>query len=110
MHPSFLHKSDEERWGYKAVRGEGFIVLFSFYAVLIYFCLLREENDIDDIMEKGPAWSELAFLDGLGKKELKFCLQEYAKQGLNAEKIMKRLADIEDEERLQKTVTQSTKL
>ena len=83
-------------------------MLFSIYAVLIYFCILREENDIDDIMEKGPMWSELAFLDGLGKKELKFCLQEYAKQGLTAEKIISKLAQIEDEERLQKAVTKST--
>ena len=82
-------------------RGEAFIVLFSIYAILIYFCVLREENDIDDIMEKGPAWSELGFLDGLGKKQLKFCLQEYAKHDLNAEKILKKLAEVEYEERAQ---------
>ena len=76
-------------------------MLFSIYAILIYFCVLREENDIDDIMEKGPAWSELGFLEGLGKKQLKFCLQEYSKQDLNAEKILKKLADVEYEERAQ---------
>ena len=76
-------------------------MLFSIYAVLLYFCMLREENDIDDIMEKGPAWSEMAFLDGLGKKQLNFCLKEYAKQGLDSEKISRRLAEIEDEERME---------
>ena len=80
-------------------------MLFSIYAVLLYFCMLREENDIDDIMEKGPAWSEMAFLDGLGKKELNFCLREYAKQGLDSEKISRRLAEIEDEERIEERMS-----
>ena len=54
-------------------------------------------------------WNELSFLDGLGKEELQNCLQEYKKHGLNAEKIMMRIGQIEDEERLQNTVTRSTK-
>ena len=83
-------------------------MLFSIYAVLIWFCILREENDIDDIMEKGPMWSEMAFLDGLGKKELKFCLQEYAKQGLDSEKISRRLAEIEDEEMIEQRMARNS--
>ena len=86
-----------------------FIVLFSLYAILIWFCILREPNDINEILEEGPMWNELSFLDGLGKEELQNCLQEYKKHGLNAEKIMMRIGQIEDEERLQNTVTRSTK-
>ena len=33
--------------------------LFSIYALLIYFGILREENDIDLMLEKGPMYDRL---------------------------------------------------
>ena len=69
--------------------------MFSIYAVLLWFCILREENDIDEMMAKGPIYSRLEFLEDLGKRELEDCLQEYARQGLDGEMIIERLSELE---------------
>merc|ERR1712061_781245 len=93
MHPSFLKKSDVEKWGYVPVRFEEFIVLFSLYAVLVYFCVLREESDLDEILKEGPQFNS-DFLEGLGKRELENCLAEYSRQDLDGQRIVKRLAEL----------------
>ena len=69
--------------------------LFSLYALLVYFCILREDNDIDEMMEKGPMYDRLGLLEGLGKTELEECLKEYARHGLDGQKIVERLAELE---------------
>ena len=69
--------------------------MFSLYAVLIYFCILREDNDIDEMMAKGPLYDRHALLEGLGKKELEKCLEEYRRQGLDGTNIIERLAELE---------------
>jgi len=71
------------------------VPLFSLYAILIYFCILREDNDIDEMMEKGPLYDKHALLVGLGKKELEACLEEYRRQGLDGTNIIERLAELE---------------
>ncbi len=42
---------------YKPFRFEGLFVIMSFYSVLIYFCLLREANDIDNAIGNGTLFS-----------------------------------------------------
>lgn len=74
---------------------EAYVPLFSLYAILIYFCILREDNDIDEMMEKGPLYDKHALLVGLGKKELEACLEEYRRQGLDGTNIIERLAELE---------------
>ena len=69
--------------------------MFSLYAVLIYFCILREDNDIDEMLAKGPLYDRHSLLKGLGKKELEACLEEYGRQGLDGTNIIERLAELE---------------
>ena len=74
-------------------------MLFSVYAILLY-AVMREESDIDEIMDKGPQFNSV-FLEGLGKRELENCRKEYSRQGLNDQRIVKRLAELEEAERQQ---------
>ena len=74
-------------------------MLFSIYAILFY-AIIREESDIDEIMEKGPQFNSV-FLEGLGKRELENCRKEYSRQGINDQRIVKRLAELEEAERQQ---------
>ena len=73
--------------------------LFSIYALLIYFGILREENDIDLMLEKGPVYDGLCLFESLGKRELQKCLKEYARHGLDGENIIHGLSELELEGR-----------
>ena len=65
---------------------------------------MREESDIDEIMDKGPQFNSV-FLEGLGKRELENCLKEYSRQGLNDQRIVKRLAELNEAESQQGAAT-----
>ena len=85
---------------------EEFIVLFSLYAVLVYFCVLREESDLDEILKEGPQFNS-DFLEGLGKRELENCLAEYSRQDLDGQRIVKRLAELNEAEGQQDAATKT---
>ena len=55
---------------------------------------------MDEMMAKGPMYNRIRFLEGLGRRELEECLQEFTRQGLDGDMkhlIIRRLAVLERE-------------
>lgn len=78
----------EERLWY-----EPYVLMFSIGVFLVYFCILREENDVDKELDK----SLYSRIEGLEEYQLKLSLQYNLDNGLATADITKRLAEIERE-------------
>lgn len=75
---------------------QSYVVGLSTAAILVYFCILREENDIDDLLRDGSLYDRI---EGLEKLQLESSLKYYEESGLDTRPIKKRLAEIEQEEK-----------
>ena len=74
---------------------EKWMVLFSTGAFLIYFCLLREENDMDRQLEE----SLYTRIPGLEEKSLIQCIRYNEEKGLSTKDFEARLKEIEEEKK-----------
>jgi len=88
--------SKASQWTAKDTHGGGnddmprlqpLVVSLSVGIFLLYFCVLREENDIDEVM-KIPLWERVP---GLERKQLEVVLQYNEEHGLPTEDILSRL-------------------
>lgn len=79
---------NEERLWY-----EPYVIIFSIGIFLVYFCILREENDVDKELNR----SLYSRIEGLEEYQLKLSLQYNLDNGLDTADITKRLAEIEQE-------------
>jgi len=68
-----------------------YIVSLSVTVMLIYFNLLREENDVDDKLTE----SLYNHIDGLEEKQLEISLKHNIQSGLDTRAIITRLAEIQ---------------
>jgi hypothetical protein len=68
----------------------------SFNVVLIYFCVLREENDIDDKLRHGTLYDHI---EGLERRQLEICLKEYTRAGTDPSEIISRLEKLDEREK-----------
>ncbi|CAL4248586.1 unnamed protein product, partial [Meganyctiphanes norvegica] len=80
----------------KGVWYEPYIVSLSVTVFLIYFALLREENDVDDKLTV----SLYNHIDGLEEKQLEISLKHNIEAGLDTRAIITRLAEIQLEREL----------
>eukprot|EP00096_Caligus_rogercresseyi_P011184 TRINITY_DN4322_c0_g1_i1.p1 TRINITY_DN4322_c0_g1~~TRINITY_DN4322_c0_g1_i1.p1 ORF type:complete len:162 (+),score=48.63 TRINITY_DN4322_c0_g1_i1:41-526(+) len=71
-------------------------IYFSLVSLLIYFCVLRKENDIDEIIFKNQLYSKV---QGLEKQDLTAALNSAVLSSDDSRAIRKRLNEIEAEER-----------
>lgn len=97
--PIIYSKSAASRWQAKTTRlgrtanrlwYEPYVIAGSLTVFLIYFCVLREENDIDQELGK-TLYSRIS---GLEEKQLEIVLQYNKEKGLSTENITERLEDI----------------
>ena len=72
-----------------------FSISLSLGAILIWFCVLREENDVDKELGK----SLYDRVEGLEKKQLQLALQQSQYSGNDTEAIRKRLAEMDVQEK-----------
>ena len=66
------------------------IVAVSLAAFLIYFCILREENDIDDLFTTEPKYYER--VQGLERSHLESAIVNYTLEGRDTKELEERLA------------------
>ena len=66
------------------------VVLSSVVIFLIYFCILREENDIDEALSK----TLYDRIQGLEEKQLQICIEYNQSQGLSTKELEARLEEI----------------
>jgi len=71
------------------------IVTLSLMILLLYFCVLREENDIDEEMGK-TLWERVP---GLERKQLDVVLQYNTQVGLPISDVKKRIDEIDEDRR-----------
>ncbi|XP_022916783.1 uncharacterized protein [Onthophagus taurus] len=97
MSPASKWKAEQTRSGNKNQRlwYEPYVVIASLSAMLIYFCVLREENDIDLELQK----SLYARIEGLEEHQLRVLLDYNKRHGLETRDIIKRLDEIESSRR-----------
>ncbi len=69
-------------------------ISFSLTAILLWFCVLREENDIDRKMDK-TLYDRVA---GLEKHQLELCLAYNEKNGIDNTAVRQRLAELKAEQ------------
>ena len=69
---------------------EEFVISISIGAILLWFCVLREENDLDRELEK----TLYDRVDGLEEKQLELVLEHNRTQGLDTRAIQARLNEI----------------
>lgn len=80
------------------------VVIASVSAFLIYFCILREENDIDENMYK-PL---VAHIPGKEASILEAAIAEHKRQGLPTSDMEKRLAQVKHEEMVRTIVMKNS--
>lgn len=76
------------------------MVLFSLYAILIYFCILREENDVDEILGQHL----FVTVPHLEKPMIKAAIESGTLRGTDTSELKSRLREIEEEEEKQSKV------
>lgn len=69
------------------------VVSFSFIIFMIYFCILREENDIDELFSK----SLFDSVEGLEEKQLQICIEYNLSKGLSTKELEARLEQIQSQ-------------
>ncbi|RZC34980.1 CCSMST1 domain containing protein [Asbolus verrucosus] len=72
---------------------EPYVILFSLTVFMVYFTLIREENDIDEELSK----SLYSRINGLEEHQLRVSLEYNRKHNLDTAAIIKRLKELEDE-------------
>ena len=77
-------KTDDEPWF------QPLSISLSIFAVLVWFCVLREESDVDLELDK----SLYQRVEGLEKKQLELSLRFNQDRGLETKEIHKRLSEI----------------
>merc|ERR1712116_42557 len=75
---------DEEPW-YQPI-----VISMSIGAILVWFCVLREENDLDRELDK----SLYDRVEGMEEKQLQLTLEHNQTQGLNTKEVQDRLDEI----------------
>ena len=68
-------------------------VIGSWAAFLLYFCVFREENDLDRELEE----SIFTRIPGMEEKSLIQCIRYNEEQGLSTKELKDRLKEIQDE-------------
>jgi hypothetical protein len=76
----------------KAPPYQPFVVVLSVGAVLLYFCVLREENDLDDEMNT----SLYHRIPGLEEKQLRTNIEYDRQRGKDSRQFEARLQEIQD--------------
>ena len=74
---------------------EASIIAVSFAAFLIYFCVLREENDIDKMLEERTIFDHI---EGLERQTLEVALINAEKAGADTTQIKQRLQVLKADE------------
>lgn len=106
--PISYTKSPASRWQAKSSRMgtdserlwyEPYVTLGSIAVFMIYFCILREENDIDKEFDK----TLYQRIRGLEEKQLWLSLQYNEEHGLDTTDIKKRLKEIQKKHQTQNT-------
>ncbi|XP_066996154.2 ubiquinol-cytochrome c reductase complex assembly factor 4 [Anabrus simplex] len=72
---------------------QGLVVSLSTGVFLLYFCVLREENDVDEELGK----SLYGRIEGLEENQLKLSLKYNEEHGLDTSAIKQRLREIQEE-------------
>lgn len=93
--PAKSYKASVTRSGVEEPRlwYEPFVILGSLTIFLIYFCVLREENDIDKELSR----SLYSRIEGLEEVQLRMSLRYNLDNGLDTTAIIQRLQEIEEE-------------
>ena len=95
LNPSLLRK---RLYKEPAPRCQTPIILLSLISFMLYFCVLREENDIDEMLKNGTLYDHI---EGLEKAHLESALETYRQKGWDASKLLERLEQIKEEEQEQ---------
>ncbi|ENN77921.1 uncharacterized protein LOC109536667 [Dendroctonus ponderosae] len=72
---------------------EPYVILASLAVFLLYFCVIREENDVDKELDR----SLYSRIEGLEEVQLRMTLKYNIDNGLATKDIVKRLNEIEKE-------------
>nr|ALS04501.1 isoform A [Acartia pacifica] len=78
------------------------VITISFAAFMIYFCVLREESDIDDKL--GGTQTLFERVDGLEIAQIEACIKYNEKNGLSTTKLKLRLLELLEEEEEKKKI------
>ncbi|XP_023212099.1 uncharacterized protein LOC111614955 [Centruroides sculpturatus] len=65
-------------------KSQGFVIAICLSTFLIYFCVLREENDIDEMLGSQSAWKQVP---GLEEGLIKAAIQEHKKLGKDTSEL-----------------------
>lgn len=68
-----------------------YVISFSLGVFLLYFCVLRERNDIDDLLENGTLFEQVP---GMEVAHLTFLYNLNKSNGENVDAIKKRLEEL----------------
>lgn len=79
------------------------VITVSLSVFLLYFCVFREESDIDNELQR----TLYSRIEGLEKKQLEIRLRYNKEHGLDTEELEKRLMEVIEEEEAKKTELQS---
>jgi len=71
------------------------VISISLISLMVYFFILREENDIDDMIGGGSLFDQV---QGLEKAQLEACIMYYEKHGLDTRDLKVRLKEVIEEE------------
>lgn len=88
-------KAKTSRVGYESVRlwYEPYVIVVSLTIFMVYFGILREENDVDEELKK----SLYSRIEGLEEHQLRVSLKYNQEHSLETSQILERLAEIERE-------------
>ncbi|XP_066151787.1 uncharacterized protein [Euwallacea fornicatus] len=92
--PASKYKASITRMGFEDTRlwYEPYVIFSCIAVFLVYFCILREENDIDKELNK----SLYSRIDGLEEVQLRLSLKYNLDNGLDTVDIVQRLQEIEE--------------
>ncbi|XP_066246192.1 ubiquinol-cytochrome c reductase complex assembly factor 4 isoform X2 [Euwallacea similis] len=92
--PASKYKASTSRMGVENTRlwYEPYVILSCLTVFLVYFCILREENDIDKELDK----SLYSRIEGLEETQLRLSLKYNLDNGLDTADIVHRLQEIEE--------------
>eukprot|EP00088_Acartia_fossae_P039000 TRINITY_DN40562_c0_g1_i1.p1 TRINITY_DN40562_c0_g1~~TRINITY_DN40562_c0_g1_i1.p1 ORF type:complete len:188 (-),score=30.04 TRINITY_DN40562_c0_g1_i1:190-723(-) len=71
---------------------QSIMVPFSVIVFMIYFFILREENDMDDMILGTSLFDRV---EGLEKTQIEVCIAHYEKNGLDTRDLKERLAELQ---------------
>nr|CAI5850056.1 unnamed protein product [Callosobruchus analis] len=98
--PARQYRAETTRRGYVESRlwYEPYVIICSLTVFMVYFCILREENDIDRELER----TLYSRIEGLEEFQLKQSLEYNRQHNLDTADIIRRLRELEMEKRQQK--------